>query len=72
MHDQYGDSYNTRKQVRSKTSILKHDLWDYNDAYIVVKGTFAVSVNDGDNNIRDKKKTGHQHLKIMHYLFRVF
>ena len=38
--------------------MLRSDLCDYNDVYIVVKGTITVSVIAGANNIRDKK-TGH-------------
>ena len=39
--------------------MLRSDLCDYNDAYIVVKGTITVSANndnDENNSIRDKKK----------------
>ena len=48
-------TYNTDKQTRFKTSMLRSDLCDYSDAYIVVKGIVTVSANAGDNNIRDKK-----------------
>ena len=34
--------------------MLRTDLWDYSDAYIVVKGTTTVE-GDGDNKKRDKK-----------------
>ena len=43
------DSVN--KNVRFKTSILRSDLRDYSDAYIVVKGTIdllATAVNEDD------------------------
>ena len=50
--DQPGGAYNTNKQIRS---VLRFDLCDYNDAYIVVKGIITVSAKNGDNNIRDKK-----------------
>ena len=36
------------KQIRFKMSILQLDLCDYNDAYIVVKGTSTVT---GENNL---------------------
>ena len=45
VHDQSGstdDRYKPNKQVRFKTSILRSDLCDYSDAYIVVKGTITV------------------------------
>ena len=35
--------------------MLRSDLCDYSDAYIVVKEIVAVSTNAGVNNIRDKK-----------------
>ena len=38
VHDQSGETYNTNKQIRFKTSMLRSDLCDYSDAYIVVKG----------------------------------
>ena len=40
--------------IRFRTSMLRSDLWDYSDAYIVVKG--RISVRDTNNaNKRDKK-----------------
>ena len=38
VRDQSGETYNTNKQIRFKTSMLRPDLCDFNDAYIVVKG----------------------------------
>ena len=41
VHDQSGsvdDRYKPNKQVRFKTSMLTSDLFDYSDAFIVVKG----------------------------------
>ena len=67
VYDQSGETYNTSKQIRFKTSMLRSDLCDYNDAYIIVKGDITV---EGANN-RDKK-TDLQHLKIMHHLFLAF
>ena len=37
------DRYKTSKQVRFKTSMLQSDLCDYNDAYIVFKGTITIA-----------------------------
>ena len=42
VHDQSGETYNTNKQIRFKTSMLRSDLCDYSDAYIVVKGIITV------------------------------
>ena len=41
VHDQSGsadDRYKPNKQIRFKTSMLRSDLCDYSDVYIVVKG----------------------------------
>ena len=35
--------------------MLRSDLCDYSDVYIVVKGKIAVSATGGANNIRDEK-----------------
>ena len=46
VHDQSGsadDRYKPNKQIRFKTSMLRSDLCDYSDAYIVVKGTITVT-----------------------------
>ena len=54
VHDQSGnDRYNPSKQIRFKTSMLRSDLCDFSDAYIVVKGT--ITVTNPDNNAYDKK-----------------
>ena len=37
VHDQSGKTYNNNKQIRFKISILRSDLCDFSDAYIVVK-----------------------------------
>ena len=46
------DRYQQNKQIRFKKSMLQPDLCDYNDVYIVVKGTIAVT---GASN-RDRRK----------------
>ena len=42
VYDQLGGNYNFNKEIRIKTSMLRSDLFDYSDAYIVVKGTIIV------------------------------
>ena len=42
-------------QIRFKTAILRSDLCDYNNAYIVVTG--KITVTDPNNNAYDKKLT---------------
>ena len=48
VHDQSGETYNTNKQIRFKTSMLRSDLCDFSDAYIVVKGKNTVSADERD------------------------
>ena len=52
------NTYNENKSIRFKTPMLKSNLCDYSDAYILAKGTITVTAlgaNNGANNIRDKK-----------------
>ena len=41
-YDQSEGNYDVNKEIRIKTSMLRSDLCDYSDAYIVVKGTVTV------------------------------
>ena len=38
IHDQSNEIYSINKQIRFKAPVLRSDLCDYSDAYIVVKG----------------------------------
>ena len=52
IHDQSSnaeDRYKPSKQIRFKTSMLRSDLCDFSDAYIVVKGIITVT-NPNDAN----------------------
>ena len=49
------NTYNENKSIRFKTPMLRSDLCDYADAYILVNGTITVTANADDNNIRDKR-----------------
>ena len=52
------NTYNENKSIRLKTPMLRSNLCDYSDAYILVKGTITVTapgVNNNANNIRDKR-----------------
>ena len=51
------NTYNENKSIRFETPMLRSNLCDYSDAYILVKGTITVTApgaNNGANNIRDK------------------
>ena len=52
------NAYNENKSIRFKTPMLRSNLCDYSDAYILVKGTITVTApgaNNNANNIRDKR-----------------
>ena len=67
VYDQSEGNYNVNKKNRIKTSMVRSDLCNSNDAYIVVKGTITVvRPNNAKKIIIIKKKQ--QHLKIMHHL----
>ena len=43
VYDQSKKHYNPNKEIRIKTSMLRSDLCDFSDAYIVVKRTITVT-----------------------------
>ena len=47
VYDQSEKNYNPNKEIRIKTSMLRSDLCDFSDAYIVVEGTITLK---GDND----------------------
>ena len=47
------NTYNENKSIRFKTPMLRSDLCDYADAYILANG--AITVTSQNNVIRDKK-----------------
>ena len=52
------NTYNENKSIRFKTPMLRSNLCDYSDAYILVKGTITVTApgaNNDANNIKDKR-----------------
>ena len=52
------NTYNENKSIRFKTPMLRPNLCDYSDVYILVKGKIVVTapgVNNDVNNIRDKR-----------------
>ena len=48
------NTYNENKSIRFKTPMLRSDLCDYADPYILVNGTITVTAAAGANNIREK------------------
>ena len=60
VYNQSEGNYNPKKEIRIKTSMLRWDLCDFNDAYIVVKGnitankkTFTANDFEAPNNAAD-------------------
>ena len=52
------NTYNENKSIIFKTPMLRSNLCDYPDAYLLVKGTITImapGVNNNANNIRDKR-----------------
>ena len=43
VYDQSEGNYDVNKEIRIKTLTLRSDLSDFNNAYIVVKGTITVN-----------------------------
>ena len=43
IYDQSEGNYNVNKEIRIKTSILRSDLCNYSDAYIILKESVTVT-----------------------------
>ena len=50
INDDSRGTYNTKTQIKFKTSMLRTSLCDYNDANILVGGTIAIT-GVGDNDV---------------------
>ena len=46
VYDQSEKHYNVNKEIRIKTPMLRSDLCDFSDAYIVVKGDITLEDNN--------------------------
>ena len=46
VYDQSEKNYNVNIEIRFKTSMLRSDLCDFSDAYIVVKGNITITNPD--------------------------
>ena len=54
VHDQTRErDYNTKSQIRLKTSMLRSDLCDFSDAYVLVEGTITVTRGITTTRARD-------------------
>ena len=50
--DQSEGNYDINKEIRIKTSMLRSDLCNFSDAYIVVKGTITVTEPNNAKKIK--------------------
>ena len=66
VHDQSRGTNNPNKQIRFKASMLRSDLCDFSDAYVVVEEKNTVT--NPNNDAYDKKLA----LKKMHHFFAEF
>ena len=58
INDESRATYNVNSQIKLKTTMLKSSLYDYSDAYIIVKGTITVNntaAAEADANNTNKK-----------------
>ena len=53
VYDQSEKSYSPNKEIRIKTSMLRSDLCNFSDAYIVVEGDITL---EGDNDANKQNK----------------
>ena len=71
--------YKVNKEISIKTSMLRSDLFDFSDAYIVVKGnitvtkkTFTADDIDAPNNTAANVTANNYYMIVMHHLSIVF
>ena len=53
IYDKYDIKYNTSKQIKFKTSMVRSNLYDYFDAYIIVKE--KITLTGPNDNAYDKE-----------------
>ena len=53
VYDQSGKNYSPNKEIRIKASMLRSDLCNFSDAYIVVEGDITL---EGDNDANKRNK----------------
>ena len=60
INDESKESYNTGSDIKFKTAMLRSNLCDQVDAYILVKGTITISAagNDADARQADEREKG--------------
>ena len=69
INDESRGGYTTGSNIKFKTTMLKSSSFDYADAYILVKGTIAITGAGDDAAARQEMEEMRvQYLKIVHHL----
>ena len=58
INDESKESYSANSDIRFKTTMLRSNLCDYADAYILVKGTITITGGPNDANVANKRADG--------------
>ena len=69
VYDQSEGNYNVNKEIRIKTSMLRSDLCDYSNAYIVVKGTITTVRPNGAK--RNKEVTSKNNAPFINCISKI-
>ena len=69
VYDQSGKNYDVNKELRIKTPMLRSDLDDFNDAYIVLKGT--ITVTETKNAKRNKVTEFKNNAPFINYISKI-
>ena len=58
INDDVRGVYSPNKQIRFKTAMLRSNLWDYSDAYILVKGNIILLVISNNTAVINTARSG--------------
>ena len=70
VYDQSEKNYSVNKEIRIKTPMLRLDLCDFSDAYIVVKGYITLE-RDNNANKRNKNLTFQNNAPFINYITKI-
>ena len=70
INDESRETYNVNSQIKLKTTMLKSSLYDYSDAYIIVKGTITITGAEDNAAARqaDERDKGVAVKNVLHLL----
>ena len=71
VYDQSVKNYSPNKEIRIKTSMLRSDLCDFNDACIVVKGDITLE-GDNDANKQNKNVTFENNAPFINCISKIY